>query len=213
MWRGHLEAAERVRALVRTGASSPAVFRAELARVPRMERDAWLDEVLGLGAPPDDGPELPRGGVPYLPCPVDAVMATLAHAEVGPGDVFVDIGAGVGRAVALAHLATGAEAIGVEIQEALVGVARGWTSALNLTAVSVVHADAAVVTGPVCRGSVFFLYCPFSDDRLVRFVDALEPIARARQIRLGCVDVSLPPRPWLTHAVQPSENVAVYVSR
>ena len=39
-------------------------------------------------------------------------------------DVFVDVGSGLGRAAALVHLMTGARAIGLEVQPALVAAAR-----------------------------------------------------------------------------------------
>ena len=79
-------------------------------------RDAWVDQLFGLGAPPEDGPQLPVGCVPYLPCSVDALLRVAEHAPVRASDLFVDIGAGVGRAAALMHLLTGAPAFGVEVQ-------------------------------------------------------------------------------------------------
>lgn len=66
-------------------------FRAALLEVPAIDRDAWLDRVLGLGETPDDGP-----------------------------DVVVDVGGGLGRAAALLHLLTGAAVVGLEIQPRLV---------------------------------------------------------------------------------------------
>src|SRR5689334_6805613 len=104
-----------MRAGVTRGRVSPAEFRAALAGVPREERDPWLDEVFGLGELPDDGPDLPPGCVPYLPCAVDTVLRMIEHADVRAEDVFVDVGAGLGRAAALIHVATGAAAIGLEI--------------------------------------------------------------------------------------------------
>src|SRR4030095_16570102 len=99
-------------------------LRAALTAVAPLDRDAWVDLAFGLGPPPDDGPLLPRGGVPYLPCPVEALLGAVELAPVGAGDVFVDIGSGVGRAAAVVSLLTGACVVGVEVQPALVLAAR-----------------------------------------------------------------------------------------
>src|SRR5689334_22751801 len=90
----------------------PAAFRAALLDVPFLERDAWVDRVLGLNGPPEDGPELPNGCVPYLPCAVDVLLQAVKLAAIGPTDVFVDVGSGVGRAAAVVSLLTGARVIG-----------------------------------------------------------------------------------------------------
>ncbi|MFV8749750.1 hypothetical protein ACNOYE_04265 [Nannocystaceae bacterium ST9] len=180
--------------------------------MPPDERDAWLDLVFGLDAVPDDGPELPRGCVPYLPCSVDALLRMVELAGVQASDVFVDVGSGVGRAAVLVHLLTGASAIGLEIQPRLVLASRDLTTRLNVLRYSPVEGDAVRLTGYVTIGSIFFLYCPFSGERLERVLDDLEAIARTRPIRICCVDLPLPPRPWLVLASPPSEDLAVYRS-
>jgi hypothetical protein len=208
----HRRSAEWIRSLLLNTQVTPAVFRTALTSVPPTERDAWLDLVFGLDAFPDDGPELPRGCVPYLPCSVNALLRMVEHAGVQASDVFVDVGSGVGRAAALVHLLTGASAIGLEIQPALVLASRDLTTRLNVLRFSPVEGDAALLTGFITIGSIFFLYCPFSGDRLEKVLDDLEPIARTRQIRVCCVDLPLPPRPWLTLASPPSGDLAVYRS-
>ena len=177
--------------------NDPSGFRAALEAVPAGERDAWVDRVLGLDGLPPDGPALPAGGVPYLPCSVEVLLRVVDEASVGPSDVFVDVGAGPGRAIALVHLLTGAETVGIEIQPALVQAARDLTDRLGLSRVRCIEGDAATVTASLALGSVFFLYCPFSGARLATVLDHLETMARARPLRVCCVDLPLPPRPWL----------------
>jgi hypothetical protein len=190
----------------------PDVFRAALMAVPPRERDAWLDLVLGLDALPDDDPALPRGCVPYLPCSVDALLRMVDHAGVQASDVFVDIGAGVGRAAVLVHLLTGAAAIGLEIQPGLVHTSWDLKARLNVPRYSPVEGDAAQLGGSITVGSIFFLYCPFSGQRLASVLDGLEAIARIRPIRVCCVDLPLPPRPWLTPVTSQSDDLIVYRS-
>jgi SAM-dependent methyltransferase len=188
------------------------MFRGAILSVARTERDAWLDLAFGLGELPDDGPELPRDCVPYLPCSVDTLLRTVEQARVGPSDVFVDVGSGVGRAAVLVHLLSGAGAIGLEIQPALVLAARDLARRLSVSRVSTVEGDAANLTGYITIGSVFFLYCPFSGERLARVLAGLELVARTRTIRVCCVDLPLPPRRWLTLESQLSGDLAIYRS-
>jgi len=208
----HRDSAETIRSLLLNAQASPEVFRAALTSVSPIDRDAWLDLVFGLDAIPGDDPELPRGCVPYLPCSVDALLQIAEHAGVHASDVFVDVGSGVGRAAALMHLVTGAAAIGLEIQPVLVSASRELATRLSTVRVSVVEGDAAHTTGLIMIGTVFFLYCPFSGDRVEKVLADLEPIAHSREIRICCVDLPLPPRPWLTLMSRPSAGVAIYRS-
>lgn len=189
-----------------------AALRAALAGVPARERDAWVDRALGLGAPPDDGPALPRGCVPYLPCPVDALLRLTEHAPVRASDVFIDVGAGAGRAAALVHLLTGASVVGLEVQPELVTAARELAARLCLPRVSFVEGDAPQLTAALATGSVFFLYCPFSGERLAQLLASLEPAARAREIRVCCLDLPLPPCSWLEPMPPEWPDLALYLS-
>jgi SAM-dependent methyltransferase len=201
--------AERTRAELERALHTPESFRQALLRVTPLARDAWVDAALGLARPPD-GPDLPRGCVPYLPCAVDALLRTLEQANVESTDVFVDVGSGAGRTAALVHLLTGASVIGLEIQRALAERARELAARLRLSRVAVIEGDAAARLDVATRGSVFFLYCPFSGERLRRFLTALEPVARARALRVCSVDLPLPALPWLVLEPQRHGDVAIH---
>ncbi len=205
------EESERLRRRLSAGQLPPAAFRETLAEVPLTERDGWLDRVLGIDNLPADDPALPRGCVPYLPSSVDTILRVAELADVRPTDVFVDVGSGLGRVTALMHFLTGAGSIGIEIQSALVRASRDLSARLNAPRVSVVEGDAAHLTGYIMVGSVFFLYCPFSGDRLARVLDDLQAIAQTRRIRVCSVDLPLPSRPWLVPVAR-SESLAVHQS-
>ena len=206
------DSVEQLRSLIAVAARDPSAFRATLARIAPGARDACVDRALGLGPIPDDGPELPRGCVPYLPCPVDALLRLVEQARVQASDVFVDVGSGAGRAAALVHLMTGARVIGLEIQPALVAAARDMTARLRLPDVAFVHGDAPQLTAALAAGSVFLLYCPFSGDRLAAVLATLATLARTRTLRVCCVDLPLPPCDWLTPASPPAADLTVYRS-
>lgn len=186
-------------------------FRDELLDLPRAQRDAWVDRAFGLDELPDDR-ELPAGCVPYLPCPVDTIVRAVERAAVGPADVFVDIGSGLGRVTTLVHLLTGASTIGIEFQAHLVERSRALAERLDVPRVSVVEGDADRRVGDVTIGTVFFLYCPFSGPRLERVMDHLGVIAEAHLIRVCAVDLPIPARPWLEPIGQLTDGLAVFRS-
>jgi SAM-dependent methyltransferase len=190
---------------------APAAFRAALVDVPPLERDRWVDILWDVHELPDDEP-LPRGCVPYLPCPVDTVLDAVQHAAVTRDDVFVDVGSGLGRAAFLAHLLTGAACIGIEIQPTLVAAARGRAAWLHLSRTRFIAGDAVDLVRFITIGTVFFLYCPFSGERLRRVLDDLEALARTRPIRICCVDLPTLDCGWLAPIAPPVGGLTVYRS-
>lgn len=209
----HLSSAEAVRHAIERGQHEARAFRGALLDVPARERDAWVDRVLGLTDAPPDGPSLPAGGVPYFPCSVDFLLRVVDQAPVRSTDVFVDIGAGTGRAMALVHLLTGARAIGVEIQPAFVREARALTTRLGLGDVGCFEGDAAALGDILPGGSVFFLNCPFSGARLNKVMDAIEPFARHRPVSICCVLLPLPARSWLARDPAYDGELEIHRSR
>lgn len=190
--------ARRLREAIRAGRASPARVRAALADIPPASRDAWFDAVWDLEGTIDDEPGLPRGCVPYLPCAVATLVEALEVLDVGPDDVFVDVGAGPGRALAFAHLFTGATGVGLEIQPTLNAAALVRARALGLeTRLRFVEGDAAGLVEEEPSATVWFLYCPFDHRRLERFLAGVESLAQDRQRRLLCVDMPPIERAWL----------------
>jgi SAM-dependent methyltransferase len=61
---------------------------------------------------------------PYVPTPHQIVEQMLALAEVGPGDLVIDLGSGDGRIVIAAAKQFGARALGVDIDRTLVAEAQ-----------------------------------------------------------------------------------------
>lgn len=205
-------AAARIRSDLRRGLITPAIFSAALSEVAAPDRDEWLDLLWDVDEVPADAPNLPHGCVPYLPCPVAAVLEALELARVTFGDVFVDVGSGLGRVSVLVHLKTGAACIGLEIQAALARAAQARADWASLSRVRFVEGDAAEMVRLIAIGTVFFLYCPFGSQRLRRFLEGLEEIARTRQIRVCCVDMPALEASWLSRVSSSASRVDVYRS-
>lgn len=205
--------AEALRAQLGRGPVARDAFRAALLEVPKVDRDAWVDELFGLEEHSfEDGPALPRGGVPYLACPVDTVLRAVDAAAMGPDDVVVDVGAGVGRAALLVHLLSGAAVVGLEVQPALVQAARERAARVPSARVSFLEGDAAELLGQMANASVFFFYCPFSGERAERARAGLEALSRARELRVCCVDWPMPECSWLERTAEDGDLV-VFRSR
>lgn len=181
-----------------------------LLSVPTLDRDAFADALLGIDPPPPDVADLPRGAVPYLPCGVDEILATVRELPVRRGDALLDLGSGLGRVAILVHLLSGARTSGIELQEHLVRGARERCAALALDRdVSFLHADA--LHAPL-DGSIFFLYAPFNGDMLRRVLHRLEEVARRRRIVLCAVDLELPGARWLAPRKTSSLALTLYES-
>jgi hypothetical protein len=180
-----------------------------LLAVPFRDRDVWVDEVLGIDAPPPDAPDLPHGSVPYLPCGVEDIVAMVREVPLREGDELVDLGSGLGRVVVLGHLLSGARAWGVEIQEHLVVGARACTAELALSAVEFHHADAAETA---LDGSVFFLYAPFNGPMLTSVLRRVREVARRRPIVVAAVGLELRQERWLAPRRTSSAATMLYDS-
>lgn len=201
--------AREAHAEVVSGALRGPALLERLLAVPYAERDAWLDELLGIAELPPDAPDLPRGAVPYLPCGVEAIVAMVREAPVGAGDVLVDLGAGLGRPLILAHLLSGARGHGIELQLPLVRSARQRCDALGLGAVSIVHGDAGETA---LDGSVFFLYAPCNGAMLARVVDRVAEVAERRPIVVATVDLELHGAAWLRPRTSSCSSLMLYDS-
>ena len=199
-----MEDPQALRALVLERKATPALVRSALNTIPSRDRDGWVDRLLELDEVADDGPALPRGGVAYLPCAIDSVLRAIDLAGVTDTDLFVDVGSGVGRVTPLVHLLTGASTFGLEVQPHLVDASRALANRLGLERVKTREGDARLD-----EGTVFFLYCPFSGDRLNTFLDELERVRRP--LRLCCVDLPIPARPWLSLLAE-SQDVTVFTA-
>lgn len=198
------------RAEIVSGSLRGTALLEHLLAVPHVDRDAWVDELLGLEALPGDTTELPRGAVPYLPSSVRDILATVLEAPVRPDDDLVDLGSGLGKPLILAHLLSGARAHGVEIQAPLVESARARCAELALPAVSFAHANAAETE---LDGSVFFLYAPFNGDMLTQVLGRLRAVARRRPIVVSAVDLELGEVSWLVPRKSSSASLFFYDSR
>ena len=146
-----------------------------------------------------------------MPCPVDASLDVIATAKVRPSDVFVDLGAGLGRVTLLVHLLSGATALGIELQPHLVELARAKADALSISKLRYVTADAAEVD--LSEGTIFFSYASLGRVKLQRVLEQLVSLATRRPLVLCAVGFDLPDTSRWIPRRQSHADVTLYDSR
>ncbi|HEY4061289.1 MAG TPA: hypothetical protein VGM30_05290 [Puia sp.] len=135
----------------------------------------------------------------YQKTPARIVFEMAALAGLGPGDVFFDIGSGLGQVVFLVSLISGVPARGIEYEPAYCAYAEAIAARLRLSDVTFINADA--LNGDYSRGTVFFLYTPFEGRLLQDMLELLETESRKRAIRVftyGPCSLQVVRQGWLT---------------
>lgn len=182
----------RLRAELRAGAPLPGLIEAFVGRDAPGRRgpdeagydvlDAFVDALLVARPVPAPTRELEPGMVPYQRTPARVVREMADRGGLAPGDLFFDLGSGLGQVPILVSLLTGAAARGVEREPAYCAFARATAAELALPRVEFVLADAR--EADLSGGTVFFLYSPFEGAILAEVLERLRRLARDRPIRL-----------------------------
>jgi len=104
---------------------------------------------------------------PFVPSPVPVIQRMLQLAELKPGEILFDLGAGDGRSVIMAAKSFSARAVGVELREDLAKKALNTIHENGLTArVTIVNGDMFTVN--LTSADVVFLYLTTSANEKIR---------------------------------------------
>jgi hypothetical protein len=195
-----LEARERIR----SGGLRGVELLAWLGGHPSAARDAAIERLLGIAQPPAPRTSEPLGDgrMPYMPSAIAPIVRAVLDVPITPDDVFVDLGAGLGKVAMAVHLLTGALARGVELQPELVAAASAQARELGLRGVSFVESDA--LDADLGDATVVFLYLPFTGEVLAGVMRRLEVVARRRQLVICTLGLDLRGTDWI--APRPTEE-------
>jgi hypothetical protein len=201
----------RLRARLRASTDPGPVFRDMLeAYFPARERrlqiapagyddlDAFLNGLLHPRALPAASRPLEPGMVAYQKTPARIALELIDRCGLAPGETFCDVGSGLGQIPLLAHLLTGAKAVGIEREPAYADYARACASDLGLSAVEFRSIDAR--EADYAPFDVLFFYTPFRGRMLE---EVLEPIRNQgrkglRLFAFGPCVSDLAGREWLS---------------
>jgi SAM-dependent methyltransferase len=204
------EAAETERTTVRHAQPiSPGALFASLASLPPGARDAALEKRLRIGGAPNHEDPPGPGLIGYHPSGVAPIVRALAEVPVGPDDVFVDLGSGLGKVVILAALLTGAFARGIEVQQPLVARARRTARRLG---VDVRFTCADMRDADLRDGTVFYLYAPCGRPALRPVLDRLHAVAQERTIVVCALGIDLDGARWLVNRGVDAFWLSIYES-
>lgn len=142
--------------------------------------DVFVNHLCSFLPMPELYMELEPELVYYQKTPVRVVLELIRRVSWSAEDVFVDLGAGLGQVAMLVHLLTGVVADSIEIDPALCAYAQACALELGLSRVSFSAADAR--TADLSRGTVFFLYTPFTGTVLDTVLGRLRQESLSRKI-------------------------------
>jgi hypothetical protein len=131
---------------------------------------------------PTETKALMPGMVSFHKTPARVVVELTRLAQLGPDDVFFDIGSGLGQVVLLVNLLTGARAMGIEYEPAYCAYSVALASRLRLTDIEFINADAR--EADYSMGTVFFLYTPFEGSMLQDLLRFLQKKSLTGAIRI-----------------------------
>lgn len=160
----------------------------QLTALPPHLRDGALEKLLGISGLVDPTPP-GRELVGYHPSGLAPVLTAILETRPGPDDLFIDLGAGLGKVTSLVRLLTGARVRGIEVQACLV------ERAPRLEGIELLVGDAR--EAPLDDGTVFFLYNPFEGAALVDVLERLHLVAQHHAIVVCALGLALGHTAWL----------------
>jgi methyltransferase family protein len=179
----------------------------------------YLDELLtGIFQFHQPSPQLVQLNsemVAYQPTPARHIFDFIRRTALAEHDTLIDLGSGLGHVILLASICSRASCVGIELEPSYIECARNCARSLDLSNAHFIQADARA--SDFSRGTVFYLYTPFSGAILREALNALRHQALTRQIRIctfGPCTSLVAEEPWLrpTGPVE-TNRLAIFRSR
>jgi hypothetical protein len=144
----------------------------------------------------------------YQQTPARIVFELADRAHLTPGNMFFDIGSGLGHVPILVNLLTGANTRGIEYEPAYYDYATACALKLNLANVAFINTTAQ--NGNYAGGAVFFMYTPFEGHMLQQMLEILRKESLNRTIRVftyGPCSPYIAQQNWLICVNGPADDV------
>lgn len=147
---------------------------------------------------PQESLEREPGMVRYQPTPSSVILELIDQTSFVEGDVFYDLGSGLGLVIGLVNLLTGIPCVGIEYQTAYCAYSRQMISEFGLKNTTIVNANAQ--NADLSGGTVFFMFNPFGGRIFDAVLGKLHGLAKRRKITICSYGPSTSPLaslPWL----------------
>lgn len=144
--------------------------------------DLFLNGLLTYRELPVEIKQREQGMVYYQKTPVRIVFEMISKAAFQPGDVFYDLGSGLGQVTMLVNLLTSVFSKGVEFEPAYSEYSKTVAADLNLSGVEFINSDAR--HADYSTGTIFFMYSPFEGKILEEVLNRLHTESKNRKIRI-----------------------------
>ncbi len=219
---------ERLRGEIRSRTLIGGALRRELVRYVAAESacrsgphrdafDSFLNGLLQSRTPPSPTRQREPEMVYYVQTPTRFVLEMIERAPIAAGDVFYDVGSGLGQVVILVALLTGARAVGIEYEPAYCQHAQVIAESLEVPNVRFLNQDAREAS--YADATVLFLYTPFLGQMLQQVLGLIEPQARERPLTIctyGPCTHQVATQSWLRRAdsgLLSDHRLAIFTTR
>jgi len=163
--------------------------------------DVLIGGAFGLDRPVEETVPRTRDMVHLEFSPTSIVLEMVDRLDLGPNDLFVDLGAGLGQVAMLVHLLTGVRACGIDIEPNYVAAATRSARQFGLRAVRFAVSDAR--QADYTAATACYLFTPFHGqilrDVLARLRDQA-PLQRLRICTYGPCTLEVARSGWLRSA-------------
>jgi len=212
---------ERLRKSVSTGNCKGKAFRDlitpyfDLSKSEQQQEgydnlDIFINRLLSSGDIPEQTKALQPEMVYYQKTPARLIFQITKQTHFTDGDVFVDIGSGLGQVAILFNLLTGIQTIGIEFEPAFCSYASNCAAFLNLPGITFINSDAR--KADYTAGTVFFLYTPFWGKMLQDILERLKKLSQQRKITVityGPCTKEVALQSWLNMDAGNADNISI----
>jgi len=178
-------------------------------------RDELISGILQLEEPSAQFVQLNSEMVAYQPTPERHIFDLIRRAVLTDRDSLIDLGSGLGHVTLMASICSSASCAGIELEPSYIECAGQCARSLNLNNARFIEGDARVAD--LSRGTVFYLYTPFTGAILREVLNVLRHEGVTREIRICTFGPCTPvvaEEPWLS-VISPLEinRLAIFRSR
>lgn len=170
--------------------------------------DTFINGLLGFETMPVQTIDLETEMVYYQKTPARLIFELVEKSHFKKGDVFIDIGSGLGQVAILVNLLTGITTQGIEFEPSFCDFARNCTTDLNLSGVTFINVDARKAS--YRDGNIFFMFTPFRGEIMREVLEKLRIQSLTRKIKIityGPCTSQVYLQEWLTLSSPKKENI------